>query len=384
MERHPFQDGSDLFAQARAAQAAAMDQMRGAQARSLDLLGFGTHECAYDVVGAGPHWRLRRYHGAAAGAPLFLVPAPIKRPYIWDLTPDVSVVRFWLDHGLSVHLLEWIAPTDADEPAGIEDYARAILAAGGAIRDVRAEGHGNGHGPHEPDAHGHDAHEPDGAPAPLFLIGHSLGGTLAAIACAMEPDLARGVVLLGAPLSFEPGSSAFRDLVVAQHHDTPEDRPVPGSQLSQGCAMLSPVAFVWARWMDIALSLTDPTALNVHLHVTRWALDEVALPGKLIRQMVDWLYREDRFRLGRLALGAHVLGPADLTTPVLAVITPADEIGPRAAVEPFFARISGGDTQILEHPAEIGVGLQHLAILAGRRAHAQTWPQIAGWMAARR
>ncbi|MBB3769899.1 polyhydroxyalkanoate synthase [Angulomicrobium tetraedrale] len=374
MEKHPFQDGSDPFAQMRAAQAAAMDQMRGAQARSLDLLGFGTHECAYDMVGAGPHWRLRRYHGATAGAPLLLVPAPIKRPYIWDLTPDVSVVRFWLDQGLSVHLLEWIAPTDADGPAGIEDYARAILAAGRAIRDARAEGLGEDHG----EGRGHNE-----ASGPLFLIGHSLGGTLAAIACAMEPDLARGVVLLGAPLSFEPGSSAFRDLVVAQNHETPEDRPVPGSQLSQGCAMLSPVAFVWARWMDIALSLADPAALNVHLHVTRWALDEVALPGKLIRQMVDWLYREDRFRLGRLALGARLLGPANLTTPVLAVITPADEIGPRTAVEPFFARISGGDTQILEHPAEIGVGLQHLAILAGRRAHAQTWPQIAGWMAAR-
>jgi len=29
--------------------------------------------------------------------------------------------------------------------------------------------------------------------------------------------------------------------------------------------------------------------------VERWALDEVPLPGKLVHQIVEWLYRENRF-----------------------------------------------------------------------------------------
>ena len=45
----------------------------------------------------------------------------------------------------------------------------------------------------------------------LFLMGHSLGGTLAAIFCALEQESVRGLVLLGAPLCFAPGSSQFRD-----------------------------------------------------------------------------------------------------------------------------------------------------------------------------
>ena len=32
-----------------------------------------------------------------------------------------------------------------------------------------------------------------------------------------------------------------------------------------------------------------------HARIERWALDEVALPGKLVSDIVEQLYREDRF-----------------------------------------------------------------------------------------
>ena len=46
------------------------------------------------------------------------------------------------------------------------------------------------------------------------LIGHSLGGTLAAIYGAFLPESIRGLVLLGAPLCFEPSENQFRDALV--------------------------------------------------------------------------------------------------------------------------------------------------------------------------
>ncbi|MCB4771928.1 alpha/beta hydrolase [Ancylobacter sp. Lp-2] len=355
MERpapHPL---PEALVELHAAQLAAMDEWRNAQARALDLFGYQPHECRYDVIASGPHWRLRRYGGTTGGPPLMFAPAPIKRPYVWDLTPQVSAVRFCLDSGFAVYLVEWLPPRTGDAPAGIAHYVLALLTAARAI----AAGH---------------------AGAVPVIAGHSLGGTLAALAGALEPPRFAGLVLLGAPLSFDPGSSPFRDVVVAQKSETPEDGPVAGSQLSQGCALLAPTTFVWARWLDAALSLADPAALDIHLHVERWALDEVPLPGRLVHEIVRWLYREDRFRRGRIELGGRRLGPQELRLPVLALVNPADEIGPRAAIEPFFALMPTDDVRILEHPPEVGVGLQHLAILAGRRAHAQTWPEIAAWV----
>jgi polyhydroxyalkanoate synthase len=42
-----------------------------------------------------------------------------------------------------------------------------------------------------------------------------------------------------------------------------------------------------------------------------------------------------------------------------------------------------GTSAFIEHAGEIGVGLQHLAILVGRQAHTRVWPKIVSWLQAR-
>lgn len=43
--------------------------------------------------------------------------------------------------------------------------------------------------------------------------------------------------------------------------------------------------------------------MEIHARIERWALEEVALPGKLVREIVDELYRENRFCRGTLEVG---------------------------------------------------------------------------------
>jgi polyhydroxyalkanoate synthase subunit PhaC len=65
------------------------------------------------------------------------------------------------------------------------------------------------------------------------LLGHSLGGTLAAIFAAFDPRAAAGLVLLGAPLCFREGTSRFRDSVAAVARCAPAATDmVAGSVLS--------------------------------------------------------------------------------------------------------------------------------------------------------
>jgi poly[(R)-3-hydroxyalkanoate] polymerase subunit PhaC len=117
--------------------------------------------------------------------------------------------------------------------------------------------------------------------------------------------------------------------------------------------------------------------------IERWALDEVALPGKLVNQIVQWLYRENRFCHGTLTVLDRTVGPAGMPIPTLAIVNTADEIAPLTSVAPFIDKIPTNDTQIIERPGEIGVGLQHLSMLAGRAAYARVWPQIVAWFKAR-
>src|SRR5215468_4257141 len=164
-------------------------------------------------------------------------------------------------------LLEWIPPS-SDGLAGLDAYGGRAIDACVATISKQAKG------------------------AQPFLMGHSLGGTLAAIYCALEPRSVKGLVLLGAPLCFEPASSRFRDALVALiPEEFSETELVAGSLLSRISAVASPDTFVWSRWMDAALSLADHAAMDIHARVERWALDEVALPGKLVSQIFQWLYR---------------------------------------------------------------------------------------------
>jgi polyhydroxyalkanoate synthase len=330
------------------------DLVRRAQGELLASSGFGPRERPYRVTRSEPVWRLRDYGGDEGARQLLVVAAPIKRPYIWDMGPSASAIGYCLGQGFHVHLIEWTPASAATCHIGLEGFASAISA---AIADIAARA---------------------GKPA---LIGHSLGGTLAAIHCAYEPDAARGVALLSASAAFAPGSSRLRDALVAMvPREISQLQPFSGSLVSQVSALACPEAFVWERFSDALLSMADAEARAMHACVERWTLDEAPLPGRLVSQLVNWLYREDRFQRGELQMAGTVLAPSDISVPVLAVVNKADSVAPLASIKPVLDRLPAGRTKLIEHDGELGVGLQHLAILVGRRARAQTWPQIVAWL----
>jgi polyhydroxyalkanoate synthase len=336
------------------------DTLRRAQGDALGLLGFGPNECDYKIILSGPHWRLREYSHSDAQPSLLIVPAPIKRPYIWDLAPSISVVRSCLDHHLSVYLLEWMPPLANGQQAGLADYADHAISE--CVAKVSSESQG----------------------ARPLLMGHSLGGTLAAIFCAIEQQSVRGLVLLGAPLCFAPGSSTFRDALVSLlPRMLPEVEVIPGSLLTQVSVLASPDTFVWDRLRDAALSSIDPPALEICARVVRWACDEVPLPGQLVNEIAQLLYRENRFCRGTLTIRDRTLGPSSVQVPTLAIVNTADEIAPLNSIKPFLDKMPTKETRVIECPGEVGVGFQHLAMLAGHQTHARIWPEIFAWLKAR-
>jgi polyhydroxyalkanoate synthase len=336
---------------------AGLDELRRFQGRMLERLGFGPQQWPSRVLVETPAMRVRSYPADGSQPPVLLVAAPIKRAYIWDLTPEASTVRRVAGAGFAVHLLEWRDREPADADQSLQDYADLLL--GQAVEAVhRASGR-----------------------APV-LVGHSLGGTLAAVFAAAHPDRVRGLVLLEAPLHFGADAGAFAPLVAA----SPDLRPlqpalglVPGSLLDLATVVAAPREFLIERHLDLLFTLGRPLG-QLHLRVVRWTLDEFALPAGLFIQIVEDLYRGDSLMRGDLTVAGRQIGPDTLSVPLLTVLDPHSTAIPPISILPFHHAATSPNKKLLHYRGDHGVALQHVGVLIGANAHIALWPQILDWI----
>ena len=231
---------------------------------------------------------LRHYEGTASDGPvLLIIPAPFKGPYLWDLAPQISVVQRCLCSGLRVYMTEWTRPGTGEQGFGLAEYADRLTL--DCLDKIHAE---------------------TGQTA-VFVAGHSLGGTLAALFSALHPERVKGLILVGAPLHFGKDVGAIDGLVALApkaQELTARLGNVPGSVLSTAAFVASPATFGWSRWQDWLASMGDTDAVLTHLRVERWTLDEVPLARRLFEEVTEELYRQDRFMNGSLKIGERSAG----------------------------------------------------------------------------
>jgi len=354
-------DGTNFWADA----LRRFDAVRRWRGNAMDSMGIGRQETAFRTVLDDPDVRLRLYGENAVGGPaVLIVPAPIKRGYIWDLLPHVSVVRRYLEAGFRVYMTEWVDPADPADggnggsPLGLIDYAdRLILRCADAMAEA---GEGDR----------------------LFIAGHSLGGTLATLFSSLHANRVRGLVVVEAPLHFGPDSGAFAPVVAGAPHAAALREMfgnIPGTFLNMVSANASPREFNWDRRFDLIASLADPRAFQTHLAVERWTLDEFPIPGRLFEDLIEQLYREDRFARGMLKINGRAASPAGLTSPLMAILGNDSQIIPPASMLPVIEAAPASNKRTVTYGGDVGVSLQHVGPLIGRTAHQTVWPEVIGW-----
>jgi polyhydroxyalkanoate synthase len=329
------------------------DALRRSLGCLLDHAGLEQQESFWQPVLELSDLRLRRYGQQAGEAPpVFIVPAPIKRPYIFDLLPEVSIVRRLVEAGFSVYLSEW-----REEENENGDLATSVGSLGIAIEKIATE-------------HGRAA----------IVVGHSLGGTLAAIVAALDPGRVDKLILIEAPLRFGERTGALRPIALCPPtwFLTGTVGPVPGSVLDIASLAAAPEEFSFGRWGDAWASLPDVEALAIHARVIRWSLDEFAPPAALLGGVVELLYRQDRFARNELrVLGRLARSDSLAEIPVAAIVDHTSRlVPPSSTLEPL------SNPTVFAYVPEIGVGLQHVGPLVGRRAHREIWPRVIDWMRA--
>jgi polyhydroxyalkanoate synthase subunit PhaC len=334
-----------------------LDRCRRLQGHGFDRLGLGPIESDYRVVYESEGLRLRDYGVASGtGPPLLIVPAPIKRPYIWDLAPECSVVRHALAHRLRVYLVEWREPDAMARPPSLADYAGAMLS---DCVDVIGERTGKGQ---------------------VALAGHSLGGIFAALHGAYRPEHVAGLVIVDAPLHFTGAEHAFHG--PAEVTSGLEGKPsIPGSLLSASSARAAPATFCTSRYLDLLASLPSTERRTTHWRVERWTLDEMPMSPTLFHELSD-LRRHNRFMRGQLTLDGVMLSPQRIRAPLWSIYQATRGMIPAESILAFHAAVGSKRKQLAAYPGDVGVALQHVGPLVGSNAHRIIWPAVFQWLQA--
>lgn len=334
------------------------DEGRRRQGLFLERLGFGPQRTAARSVATFPAARLIAYQGArGSGTALLIVPAPIKAAYIWDLAPDASAVQRFLDGGLQVYLLQWRRPGRSDEAMSLVRYADETILRG--VETIRAE---------------------TGERA-VFLAGHSLGGTFNAIFASLHAHLVRGMIALEAPIAF--GAGTLDAAVARAPHASVVGATfgnVPGSFIDIASGFADPRAFNAEPVLDWLQSLSSAEARSLHLRVRRWSLDETAMPRQLFEDVIELLYRENRFVRRELRLAGRLADPRALRMPVIAVLDPRSSLVPPPSIQAYRWATGNRDVEFVDYLGDRGVMLQHVGVLVGPSAHRALWPRIVAWI----
>jgi polyhydroxyalkanoate synthase subunit PhaC len=307
-----------------------------------------------DVVfrdGRAQLYRFRRSGPAESGClPLLLVPSMINRWYILDLRPGASLISALTDSAIDTFCLDWGAPEDEDRYFTWQDVIARLSR---VVRQVRRQ---------------------TGADR-VGVLGYCMGGTLAGIHAALEPDQVGALVNLAGPFDFARGGSLAH--MTDRRWFDPEAIAAAGNmqatQMQAGFQLLRPT-LNFTRWVSFLEHAMDPAYREAFQAMESWASDNVAFPAAAYETYVRELYQDNLLVNGQHWVGGRRVDLAAIRCPVLTVVAEKDAICPPAAAEALNQCCSSEDKEVLMVPGG------HVGAVAGNRSAEFLYPRLASWL----
>ncbi len=285
--------------------------------------------------------RLRDYgaRGSSARA-VIVIPSLINPPFILDLLPELSLLRWLADQGFRPLLLDWGSPSPAERGMDVTAHVEQLLLPLIAKFDQ-----------------------------PPVLAGYCLGGTIAmAAACAVP---VAGLAMIAAPWHFSGFSESARaDIAELWRAAQPVCETlglVPMEVLQAGFWRLDPARTI-AKYESFGAMEPGSAAARSFVAMEDWANAGAPLPYAAGRQMFDDFIDADLPGTGRWRVGGTIADPAALACPAIDFVSLSDRIVPAASAADL--------------PDRRNLGAGHVGMIVGRGARAQLWEPLSDWLSA--
>jgi len=306
------------------------------------------------VIYEGGRLSLRHYRAAGSGysTPIMLVYSLIKRPFVLDLAPGISVVENLTRQGFEVFLTDLLPPTSADSWRGFDAYVNQDLE--GGMRAIQL----------------HTGTER------VTILGYCLGALLGVIYATLHSANVKSLMTLTLPLDASVREPRAYNLI-----DWLDEQAVASlTALYDNCP-------AWLLSAQFSSAMPMQRALNKHMGLERfneperytkafptfrsWLESEVPIAGALFRELTTDVYRKNSLAHGGFKVGSKVVDLKRIASSVLDVIADFDVVvDPRSSL-PLIELVCSADGTNLRFPTG------HLGIALSEEAYdtvAANWP----------
>ncbi|WP_144733001.1 alpha/beta fold hydrolase [Candidatus Nitrosocosmicus arcticus] len=283
--------------------------------------------------------------------PVLLVYAQINRFNIMDLTPEKSVVKNLMSHGLDVYLLKWDDLAYYNSNSTIEDYIELINEAIKLISSKTSI---------------------DKIP----IIGYCWGGTLSLIFSSLFPKDVLSLTLVASPIDFSKDNSLLSLWSKSLEFDKiiNELGHMKGTLLDIAFILRNPPRHLFDKYYKLSQKGDDPKFVELFFAVEKWLNNTPDIPGPFHKKFINSLYKENCLVKGNLILfNNDLVNLEKINFPVMTVTAVNDELVSFESTEAVLDHVKGSVKQI-----QIPGG--HVGLCIGRKAHDKVWPEVANWI----
>src|SRR5450755_2068226 len=265
--------------------------------------------------------------------PLLIVPPQINKFYVFDLSPEKSMVDFLIKGGIGCFVISWRNPTAAQRDWGMDTYVAAIVEALAAVREISGSEKVN------------VAVACAGAMTLSALLGYYAAGE--------SPSPINSATLMVAVLDGE--TETLMTLFMTQ--DTAKVAKaasaargvLEGSEMGRLFAWLRPNDLVWNYWVNNYLLGKSPPAFDI----LSWNADTTRLPAKFHGEIID-AFVENKFKgAGAMSVLGRPIDLRQVTLDSYVVAGITDHISQWKGVYRTMMMLGGESTMVLSAAGHI-------------------------------
>jgi polyhydroxyalkanoate synthase len=204
--------------------------------------------------------------GEVYSTPQLIIPPQINKFYVFDISPNKSIVQHLVKNGFQVFMVSWRNPTAQHKNWGLDTYVGALLEAIETTLAITSSDRVNLHG---------------------ACSGAMTMGALLGYLAASNKDTVSAATLMVAVFSLggdsQLGLFASPETIAAAKANSALKGVLDGSEMGMVFAWLRPNDLVWNYWVNNYLMGNRPPKFDI----LYWNNDSTRLPAKFHAQLLD-------------------------------------------------------------------------------------------------